>query len=113
MADFFVSDVAASLTVKLASYAYEEAFKAYDLLDEFELQDKLKEIEKASGSTRVKVRHFFSSSNQFTFRFKMFYWKSYNRGGGVTRRLSILKMMKLCKRHMRSLKGHKRKQNSS
>jgi chaperonin cofactor prefoldin len=104
MADFFVSDVAASLTVKLASYAYEEAFKAYgvydelqglkdtlsivsgvvfdaeekknqqhalhewlrqiqnicfdaeDVLDEFELQDRQKEIEKASGSTLVKVQ---------------------------------------------------------
>ncbi|WJX78358.1 hypothetical protein P8452_61589 [Trifolium repens] len=67
-----------------------------------------KEIEKASGSTLVKVNHFFSSSNQITFRFKMAHQikgirdrldkvvadgANYNRGGGVTRRLSILKMM--------------------
>ncbi|GAU17972.1 hypothetical protein TSUD_330970 [Trifolium subterraneum] len=46
-------------------------FEAEDVLDEFELLDKQKEVEKASGSTRVKVRHFFSTSNSVFFRPKM------------------------------------------
>jgi signal recognition particle GTPase len=46
-------------------------FDAEDLLDEFELQDKQKEVEKASGSRRVKVRNFFSTSNPLAFHFRM------------------------------------------
>ncbi|KAK2353871.1 putative disease resistance protein RGA3 [Trifolium repens] len=121
MAESFVFDVADSLLGKLASYAYEEASRAYgayedlqgikdtlsivrgllldaeekkdqkhglrewlrqiqnicydaeDILDGFELQDKRKQAVEASGSTRMKVRHFFSSSNPLAFRFKMAY----------------------------------------
>ncbi|CAJ2671512.1 unnamed protein product [Trifolium pratense] len=119
MAESFVFGVADSLLGKLASYAYEEASRAYgvykdlqafkdtllivrgllldaedkknqqhavrewlrqiqsicsdaeDVLDGFELQDKRKQVVEASGSTSMKVRHFFSSSNPLTFRFKM------------------------------------------
>ncbi|KAK2362525.1 putative disease resistance protein RGA3 [Trifolium repens] len=119
MAESFVFDVADSLLGKLASYAFEEASRAYgayedlqgikntlsivrgllldaeenkdqknrlrewlkqiqnicsdaeDILDGFELQDKRKQVVKASGSTRMKVGHFFSSSNPLAFRFKM------------------------------------------
>ncbi|CAJ2671808.1 unnamed protein product [Trifolium pratense] len=119
MAESFVFDVADSLLGKLASYAYEEASRAYgvyedlqefkdtlsivrgllldaeekknqqhavrdwlrqiqsicsdaeDVLDGFELQDKRKQVVEASGSTSMKVRHFFSSSNPLAFRFKM------------------------------------------
>ncbi|GAU17975.1 hypothetical protein TSUD_331000 [Trifolium subterraneum] len=46
-------------------------FDAEDVLDEFQFQDKQKEVEKVSGSTRVKVRHFFSSSNPIVFRHRM------------------------------------------
>ncbi|MCH92090.1 disease resistance protein, partial [Trifolium medium] len=46
-------------------------FDTENVLDEFELQDKQKEVVKASGSTRVKVRHFFSSSNSLFFRPRM------------------------------------------
>ncbi|MCI36726.1 disease resistance protein, partial [Trifolium medium] len=44
---------------------------AEDVLDGFELQDKKKEVVKASNSTRVKVRNFFSTSNPLAFRIKM------------------------------------------
>ncbi|GAU17967.1 hypothetical protein TSUD_330920 [Trifolium subterraneum] len=44
---------------------------AEDVLDGFELQDKKKQVVEASGSTRMKVRHFFSSSNPLVFRPKM------------------------------------------
>ncbi|KAK2416981.1 putative disease resistance protein RGA3 [Trifolium repens] len=119
MAESFVFDVADSLLGKLASYAYEEASRAYgayedlqgikktlsivrgvlldaeekkdqkhglrewlgqirnicsdaeDILEGFDLQDKKKQVVKASGSIRMKVRHFFSSSNSLAFRFKM------------------------------------------
>ncbi|MCI04567.1 disease resistance protein, partial [Trifolium medium] len=121
MAESFVFDVADSLLGKLASFAYEEASRAYgayedlqgikntlsivrgvlldaeekkdqkhglrewlrqihnicydaeDILDGFELQDKKKQVVEASGSTRMKVRHYFSSSNPLAFRFKMAY----------------------------------------
>ncbi|CAJ2671514.1 putative disease resistance protein RGA3 [Trifolium pratense] len=46
-------------------------FEAEDVMDEFELLDKQKKVQKASGSTRVKVRHFFSSSNSVIFRPRM------------------------------------------
>jgi hypothetical protein len=46
-------------------------FDAEDALDRFELQDKKKEIVKASGSTSVKVCNFFSTSNPLAFRIKM------------------------------------------
>ncbi|RHN47826.1 putative P-loop containing nucleoside triphosphate hydrolase, leucine-rich repeat domain, L [Medicago truncatula] len=119
MAESFAFDIARSLLGKLASYAYEEASRAYgvykdlqefkdtlsivsgvlldaeckkdqkhglrewlrqiqnicydaeDVLDGFDLQDKRKQVVEASGSTRVKVRHLFSSSNSLAFRFKM------------------------------------------
>ncbi|MCI03195.1 disease resistance protein, partial [Trifolium medium] len=119
MAESFVFYFADSLLGKLASYAYEEASRAYgvyedlqqfkdtlsivrgmlldaeekknqqhavrewlkqiqsicsdaeDALDGFELQDKRKQVVGASGSTSMKVRHFFSSSNPLAFRFKM------------------------------------------
>ncbi|GAU30087.1 hypothetical protein TSUD_392430 [Trifolium subterraneum] len=119
MAESFVFDVADSLLGKLASFAYEEASRAYgvyedlqefkdslsivrgllldaedkknqqhavrewlrqiqsicfdaeDVLDGFELQDKRKQVAEAYGSTSMKVRNFFSSSNPLTFRFKM------------------------------------------
>jgi hypothetical protein len=119
MAESFVSDIADSLLGKLASYAYEEASKAYgvyedlqeikdtlsivrgllldaeekkdqkhglrewlrqiqnictnaeDVFDEFECQKMQKQVVEASGSTRMKVRQFFSSSNSLAFRFKM------------------------------------------
>ncbi|KAK2416871.1 putative disease resistance protein RGA3 [Trifolium repens] len=119
MPEKFVFDIANSLLGKLASYAYEEASRAYcvyedlqgfkdtlsivsgllldaeekknqlhalrewlrqiqnicfdaeDVLDNFELQDKKKEYVKASGSTRVKVRNLFSTSNPLAFRIKM------------------------------------------
>ncbi|XP_045793318.1 disease resistance protein RGA2-like [Trifolium pratense] len=119
MAESFVFGVADSLLGKLASYAYEEASRAYgvyedlqrikdtlsivkgllldaeekknkqhalrewlrqirnicsdaeDVLDGFELQDKKKQVMKVFGSTSMKVRHFFSSSNPLAFRFKM------------------------------------------
>ena len=119
MVESFVFDVANSLLGKLASYAYEEASRAYgvyedlqrikdtlsivrgllldaeekknrqhalcewlrqiqnicydaeDVFDGFELQDRRKQFVEASGSTRVKVCHFFSSSNPLAFRFRM------------------------------------------
>ncbi|GAU30086.1 hypothetical protein TSUD_392420 [Trifolium subterraneum] len=119
MAESFVFDIANSLLGKLASYACEEASRAYgvyddlqglkdtlsivsgvlldaeekktrqhalrewlrqiqnicfdaeDVLDGFELQDKKREIMKASSSTRVKVGNFFSISNPLAFRIKM------------------------------------------
>ncbi|GAU30052.1 hypothetical protein TSUD_332210 [Trifolium subterraneum] len=119
MAESFLFDVADSLLGKLASYAYEEASRAYgayedlqgikntlsivrgvlldaeekkdqkqglhewlkqihnicydaeDILDEFEFQDNRKQAVEASGSTRTKVRHFFSPFNPLVFRFKM------------------------------------------
>ncbi|MCI08789.1 disease resistance protein, partial [Trifolium medium] len=119
MAESFVFGVADSLLGKLASYAYEEASRAYgvyedlqrikdtlsivkgllldaeekknkqhalrewlrqirnicsdaeDVLDGFELQDKKKQVMEVFGSTSMKVRHFFSSSNPLAFRFKM------------------------------------------
>jgi hypothetical protein len=119
MAESFVFDIADSLLGKLASYAYEEASKAYgvyedlqeikdtlsivrgllldaeekkdqkhglrewlrqiqnictnaeDVFDEFECQKMQKQVVEASGSTRMKVRQFFSSSNSLAFRFKM------------------------------------------
>jgi hypothetical protein len=46
-------------------------FDAEDVFDGFELQDKRKQVVDASGSTSMKVRHFFSSSNPLAFRFKM------------------------------------------
>ncbi|CAJ1912000.1 unnamed protein product [Sphenostylis stenocarpa] len=46
-------------------------FDAEDVLDEFECQNLRKIIVKASGSTRMKVGHFFSSSNSLVFRLKM------------------------------------------
>ncbi|KAG4915926.1 hypothetical protein AAZX31_19G126600 [Glycine max] len=119
MAESFVFDIAESLLGKLASYAYEEASRAYgvyedlkgikdtlsivkgvlldaeekkehkhglrewlrqiqnvcfdaeDVLDEFECQGSQKQVVKASGSVRVKVGHFFSSSNSLVFRLRM------------------------------------------
>ncbi|PNY00810.1 disease resistance protein rga3-like [Trifolium pratense] len=119
MAESFVFNIADSLLGKLASYAYEEASRAYgvyedlqgikdtlsivrgllldaehkknqqhalrewlrqiqnicydaeDVLDEFELQHKKKQDLEVSGSTRRKVRRFFSPSNPLAFRFKM------------------------------------------
>jgi hypothetical protein len=44
---------------------------AEDVLEGFKLQDKRKQVVKASGSTNMKVCHFFSSSNPFAFRIKM------------------------------------------
>ncbi|XP_073221912.1 putative disease resistance protein RGA1 isoform X2 [Cicer arietinum] len=41
------------------------------VLEEFELQDKRKQVVKASRSTSMKVRHFFSTSNPLAFRIKM------------------------------------------
>nr|AFK35311.1 unknown [Medicago truncatula] len=46
-------------------------YDAEDVLDGFNLQDKRKQVVKASRSRRVKVRHFFSSSNPLVFRFRM------------------------------------------
>jgi len=119
MAECFVFDITESLLSKLASYAYEEASRAYgvyedlrgikdtlsivkgvlldaeekkehnqglrewlrqiqnvcldaeDVLDGFECQNLRKQVVKASGSIRVKVDHFFSSSNSLVFRFRM------------------------------------------
>jgi len=119
MAESFVFDIADSLLGKLASYAYEQASRAYgvhenlrgvkdtlsiirgmlsdaeekknqqhalcewlrqiqnichdaeDVFDGFELQDKKKQFVKASGSSRMKVCHLFSSSNPLAFRFRM------------------------------------------
>ncbi|KAJ1404192.1 Virus X resistance protein-like, coiled-coil domain [Sesbania bispinosa] len=119
MAESFVSDVAHSLLGKLASYAYEEASRAYgvyddlqrfkdtlsivkgvlldaeekkdkkhglrewlrqienicyhaeDVLDGFEFQNKRNQVVKASGSTSMKVGHFFSSHNPLVFRIMM------------------------------------------
>ncbi|XP_029126783.1 disease resistance protein RGA2 [Cajanus cajan] len=44
---------------------------AEDILDGFEYQNLRKQVVKASGSTRMKVGHFFSSSNSLLFRFRM------------------------------------------
>ncbi|KAK7378165.1 hypothetical protein VNO80_03602 [Phaseolus coccineus] len=44
---------------------------AEDLLDEFECQTLRKKVVKAHGSTKDKVRHFFSTSNPLLFRYKM------------------------------------------
>ncbi|CAJ1911928.1 unnamed protein product [Sphenostylis stenocarpa] len=44
---------------------------AEDVLDGFEYQNLRKQVVKASGSTRMKVGHFFSSSNSLVFRFRM------------------------------------------
>ncbi|KAK8473441.1 hypothetical protein PHAVU_001G133101 [Phaseolus vulgaris] len=44
---------------------------AEDVLDGFEYQSSRKQVVKASGSIRVKVDHFFSSSNPLVFRLKM------------------------------------------
>ena len=44
---------------------------AEDVLDGFECQNLRKRVLKASGSTRMKVNHFFSSSNSLVFRFRM------------------------------------------
>jgi len=41
------------------------------LLDGFELHVKRKQAAKAFGSTTMKVRHYFSSSNPLVFRFRM------------------------------------------
>ncbi|KAK2416897.1 putative disease resistance protein RGA3 [Trifolium repens] len=46
-------------------------FDAEDVLDEFGWQVKLKQAAEDSGSTRMKVRHYASSSNPLAFRFKM------------------------------------------
>ncbi|MCH97480.1 disease resistance protein, partial [Trifolium medium] len=46
-------------------------YDADDVLDEFELQNKKKQVLEASGSTMVKVRRLFSSSNPLAFRFRM------------------------------------------
>lgn len=46
-------------------------FDAEDVLDEFECQGSQKQVVKASGSVRVKVGHFFSSSNSLVFRLRM------------------------------------------
>ncbi|XP_045793320.1 disease resistance protein RGA2-like isoform X2 [Trifolium pratense] len=46
-------------------------YDAEDVLDEFELQHKKKQVLEASGSTMVKVSHLFSSSSPLAFRFKM------------------------------------------
>ncbi|PNX92312.1 disease resistance protein rga3-like [Trifolium pratense] len=46
-------------------------FDAEDVLDEFSWQVKLKQAEEVSGSTRMKVRRYASSSNPLAFRFKM------------------------------------------
>ncbi|CAJ2671468.1 unnamed protein product [Trifolium pratense] len=53
--------------MKIQSICYDTE----DVLDEFELQHKKKQVVEASGSTRMKVRHFFSSSNPLAFRFRM------------------------------------------
>ncbi|KAJ1430009.1 P-loop containing nucleoside triphosphate hydrolase [Sesbania bispinosa] len=88
MAESFVFEVAHSLLGKLASYAYEEASRAYgvyddlqrfintlsivkDVLDGFESQNKQKQNVKASGSIRMKVGHFFSSHNPLLSRIRM------------------------------------------
>ncbi|WVZ05211.1 hypothetical protein V8G54_018557 [Vigna mungo] len=44
---------------------------AEDVLDGFECQNLRKQVLKASGTTRTKVNHFFSSSNSLVFRFRM------------------------------------------
>ncbi|RDX67392.1 putative disease resistance protein RGA3, partial [Mucuna pruriens] len=46
-------------------------FDAEDVLDGFECQHLRKQVVKASGSTRMKVGHFFSSSNSLLFRLRM------------------------------------------
>ncbi|KAK2416873.1 putative disease resistance protein RGA3 [Trifolium repens] len=44
---------------------------AENVLDGFDLQEKRKQVLEASGSTRTKVCHLFSSSNPLAFRFRM------------------------------------------
>ncbi|CAJ1911818.1 unnamed protein product [Sphenostylis stenocarpa] len=44
---------------------------AEDLLDEFECQTLRKKVVRVHGNTKVKVSHFFSSSNPLVFRYKM------------------------------------------
>jgi len=44
---------------------------AENVFDGFELQDKRSQVVQASGSTKMKVSHFFSSSSPLTFRFRM------------------------------------------
>jgi len=44
---------------------------AEDVLDGFEYQNSRKQVVKASGSIRVKLDHFFSSSNSLIFRLRM------------------------------------------
>ncbi|WVZ08126.1 hypothetical protein V8G54_021472, partial [Vigna mungo] len=44
---------------------------AEDVLDGLDCQNVRKQFLKASGSTRMKVRHFFSPSNSLVFRFQM------------------------------------------
>ncbi|XP_029127057.1 putative disease resistance protein RGA4 [Cajanus cajan] len=44
---------------------------AEDILDGFQCQNLRKQVVKASGTTRMKVGHFFSSSNSLLLRFKM------------------------------------------
>ncbi|KAJ1408922.1 Winged helix-like DNA-binding domain superfamily [Sesbania bispinosa] len=46
-------------------------YHAEDVLDGFELQNKRKLVVKASGSTRMKVGHFFSSHNPIVFSHRM------------------------------------------
>ncbi|RDX69874.1 putative disease resistance protein RGA3, partial [Mucuna pruriens] len=46
-------------------------FDAEDVLDGFECQNLRKQVVKASGSTRMKVGHFFSLSNSLVFRHRM------------------------------------------
>jgi len=46
-------------------------FDAEDVLDGFHCQNLRNQILKASGSTGMKVDHFFSSSNSLVFRFRM------------------------------------------
>ncbi|MCI06857.1 disease resistance protein, partial [Trifolium medium] len=44
---------------------------AENVFDGFELQHKRKQVVEVSGSTAMKVRHFFSSSSPLAFRFRM------------------------------------------
>ncbi|KEH41282.1 putative disease resistance protein RGA3 [Medicago truncatula] len=46
-------------------------YDAEDVLEKFELQHKRKQVLKASCSNRMKVRHFFCSSNSLAFRLRM------------------------------------------
>ncbi|KAJ1430007.1 Winged helix-like DNA-binding domain superfamily [Sesbania bispinosa] len=46
-------------------------YDAEDVLDGFEFQNKRNQVAKASGSTRMKVGHFFSSHNSLVFRTMM------------------------------------------